>query len=270
VFPLRRILFITLCLFGLTASDVGAHELWLSPQRFVVDEGAEILADIRIGEKFRGAAREHRAQNIQRLELYTQSGMSTIRGKDGDEPALQITKAPRGLAILVYVTRPEYVTYHDWDQFKAFVEHKNSDWVLARHKFNRWSTWRFSERYTRFAKSFIAVGKGTGRDRAIGLELEIVAEKNPYVDDISGGLPVRVLYQGEPRSDAQVEIFAKNDSDRVTVTTTRTDASGFANIPVKPATEYLLDSVVIREANGEPVNGVRWESLWASLTFRTP
>jgi len=54
------------------------------------------------------------------------------------------------------------------------------------------------------------------------------------------------------------------------VTTTRTDASGFANIPVKPATEYLLDSVVIREANGEPVNGVRWESLWASLTFRTP
>ena len=63
---------------------------------------------------------------------------------------------------------------------------------------------------------------------------EIVAEANPYTDDLTAGLPVRVLYQGTPRADAQGEIFDKSPGGDVEITLTRTDADGRALIPVTP------------------------------------
>jgi hypothetical protein len=129
----------------------------------------------------------------------------------------------------------------------------------------------FRETYRRHAKSLIAVGSGAGADRAVGLAIEIVALANPYTDDLSAGLPVLVLLDGEPRRDVQVELFETALDGTVTITLHRTDADGRAVLPVRPGMEVLVDSVVLRRLpNDDPAAGPVWHSDWASLTFRTP
>jgi len=126
------------------------------------------------------------------------------------------------------------------------------------------------EVYSGYGKSLIAVGGGSGQDRAVGLKTEIVALANPYTDDLSGGFPVRVLFDGAPRADVQVEVFDRGPDGQVGVALYRTDAAGETVLPVQAGHEYLVDAVLLRAvaplADDDPV----WESLWASLTFMVP
>ena len=126
------------------------------------------------------------------------------------------------------------------------------------------------ERYSRHAKSLMAVDGGDGSDRARGLLTEIVAGANPYTEDMSGGMPVQVLYEGAPRQDVQVELFDRAPDGSVTVTLHRTDAEGRVTLPVVPGHAYLVDSVVLRALEPATEAGEVWESLWASLTFAVP
>ena len=83
---------------------------------------------------------------------------------------------------------------------------------------------------------------------------------------------MRLLYQGGPRADAQIEIFERDARGAVTITTLRTDSAGEARIPVKPGHDYLLDAVVLREPAPDLAaeHDAVWETLWAALTFGVP
>ena len=96
-----------------------------------------------------------------------------------------------------------------------------------------------------------------------------MAEANPYTDDLSAGFPVRVLYQGAPRANEQVELFARS-GDEVVVSQYRTDTEGRVVLPVEAGVEYLVDSVLLRELEVQAEGDAAWESIWASLTFRVP
>jgi uncharacterized GH25 family protein len=176
-----------------------------------------------------------------------------------------------GLVVIVHETSDSTLTYTEWDKFIDFVEHKDFDSALAAHAARGLPETGFKESYRRYAKALIAVGSGAGSDAPTGLETEIVALANPYTDDLSGGLPVRVLYQDAPRADAQVELFEKGPDEAVVVTLHRTDAEGVARLPVKPGYEYLVDAVILRDTgNDDTETGPVWHSLWAALTFATP
>jgi hypothetical protein len=176
-----------------------------------------------------------------------------------------------GLAVVVHVTRNYSLTYPKWETFVEFTEHKDSVWAQERHLARGLGKDSVRERYTRYAKSLIGVGDATGADREMGLLTEIVAQTNPYTDDLSQGFEVQVLYEGRPRADVQVELFAKAPGQSKGVSTNhRTDAEGRVTLPVEAGQEYLVDSVVFNELDAETEDGHAWESLWASLTFKAP
>ena len=83
-------------------------------------------------------------------------------------------------------------------------------------------------------------------------------------------MPVQVFYQGQPRANAQVELFDRAPDGTVTATTTRTDGQGRAFLSVQPGHMYLADHVVMRERDPAEPEGAAWESLWASLSFEVP
>lgn len=188
----------------------------------------------------------------------------------GDKPAIQTQAPGRGLLTLVHVTNSNFLTYTEWQKFLNFVAHKDFSGLPQAHLDRALPQTKFRESYYRHVKSLIAVGDGTGADRAIGLRAELVALQNPY-QPFTGALPVQILFENTPRADAQLEVFEMSADGTVTVTTTRTDETGVAQVPVKPGHSYLLDAVVLLDTGNDDVkNGPVWESHWAALTFQIP
>lgn len=244
--------------------------MWIEPDDFTLEPGQTLSAHIFVGEEFSGAPMPWRPNQYTRSEILQQDRSVEISSRLGDRPAIHATPDQPGLTIVAFEMAPHRLTYRDWQKFVNFVEHKDFSTALADHAERGLPDTGFTELYTRHVKALVAVGDGVGSDRVLGLQTEIVALTNPYTDDLSDGVDIRVLYLGEPRANAQVEVFEKS-AEGTNVFLLRTDANGQTIVPVKPAHRYLLDAVVLRDTGVEKTDeGPVWESLWAGLTFETP
>ncbi len=258
---------IALTLLPVTAT---AHEFWIDPVEYAVPSGGTLMATLRVGENFAGAEQSYLDRNFVRFDTQCGGMVDPVPGRAGDRPALNVAAPREGLCVIIHQTKDYTLTYSVWQKFVNFVEHKDFEGVLDEHAARGLPETGFIELYSRYAKSLIAVGDGAGSDAEVGLVTEIVAEANPYTDDISGGFPIRVLYNGAPRADAQVELFARPPSGEVEVSLHRTDADGRVTLPVQPSYSYLADAVVLRPMEPQAEKDPVWESLWASLTFAVP
>lgn len=250
-----------------------AHEFWIDPPKFQVENDAPFVADLRNGELFQGTAQSFFESRNTRFEVSLGGQNIQITGRMGDRPAIQLpAPGEDGLMVIVHEAAPSTVSYAKWEKFMSFVAHKDFQGVEALQTQRGWAKENFKELYTRHSKSLVAIGGGEGADRAFGLATEFVALDNPYAADFDGTLDVALLYDGAPRGDAQIEVYARDKDDTVVVTKTRTDAMGLAAIPVDAGTEYLLDAVVLRPLAGATTveAGPVWETLWATLTFAVP
>lgn len=248
-----------------------AHEFWLSPQEFQLPKDGQIVAELRVGENFKGPGYAYLPRDTARFERITPTESAEITPRLGDRPALNIAASADGLAIIVHETMDKRVFYREPEKFQRFVKNKDLGRAVAQESTLSQLNPPFSESYRRYAKALVAVGDGRGADRATGLETEIVALKNPYTDDLSGGLPVQALYQSNPRQNVQVEVFEKLPNGTVRLFPLRTDDRGQAVVPVLPGRQYLLNAVVLRPTGEtDPAAGPIWHSLWASTTFAVP
>ncbi len=259
---------------GVLVSTTAAegHEFWIDPQSFSVEPGQSVVADIRVGEAYEGSAYSYLPKNFRQFGLIQGSTGVPVEGRLGDRPALDQVPPGEGLLVVLHETTDNKLTYSSFEKFEKFVTHKDARWTLEAHTEKGFPKEGFAEAYSRYAKSLIAVGHAQGEDRALGLVTEFVAEANPYTDDVSEGFPVSLFYLGEPRSDAQVEVFEKSADGTVEIFLIRTGAEGRAVVPVKPGHRYMLDAVLLREPGQAlaDAGGVIWESLWANLTFEVP
>lgn len=249
-----------------------AHEFWLEPTKYQVANGEDVIIRLRNGQNFAGVELPFFKSRIARFDWRQNNEKHPIKSRAGDTPAAHLKALPDGLVVLTYLSTPSILTYHDWDKFREFATRKGFPEALKQHRARALPDTPFKEVYTRYSKALIAVGDASaiGQDAQTGMEIEIVARANPYVDDIKGAMPIQVFYQGTPRAKAQIEVFEKNPQGLVTITTQLTDARGHAIIAVKPAHSYLLDTVILRAPTAERTQktGVVWQSLWASFTFQ--
>lgn len=248
-----------------------AHEFWIAPLSYQVPSGEAIVADLRVGEFFRGPAYSYFPPNFTRFEVAMGDMTYPVAGRMGDRPALTMAVPGDGLAILVHETTDRTLTWDAWNKFESFVRHKGFSGVLEKHKARGLPNTGFTESYRRYAKALVVVGDGGGSDRRMGLETEIVAGANPYRDDLSDGFPVQVFYQGVPRAGALLTIFEKSPDGAVETRTMQLDAKGRARVAVRSGSSYLLDAVVLQSTgNDDATAGPVWHSLWAALTFAVP
>ena len=257
---------------ALPAGRAEAHEFWIAPLAYQVPDGAALLAELRVGQMMEGSAFAYVPPNFERFEIVMNGTTYPVEGRAGDRPALRMP-APEaeGLAVVVHQTRAYKLTYPDWERFVEFTQHKDFTWAAERHLERGFTQESVVEEYIRYAKSLIGVGSAAGADSAVGLRAEVVAETNPYTDDLSQGFTARILYEGAPLADTQVELFDKAPgAAAATSAMYRTDAEGRVTLPVEPGHEYLVDAVVMNEIDPAQNDGQMWQSLWASLTFKTP
>ena len=160
--------------------------------------------------------------------------------------------------------------YGTFKKFEKFAQHKDLGPVRKLHKKYGFPEKDFSETYSRFVKAIVGVGSGSGNDIPFGLTTEFILLTNPYKNKKQNFLKLKLVYEGKPRSDAQVEIFERSDTGNVRIATTRTSKNGIAVIPIKRGYEYLFDSVKLRRAEPSQAEGVVWETLWAALMVKIP
>lgn len=254
----------------LTAFPSAAHEFWIDPLDFALSPGDTMAANLRVGQDFAGSDLSYMPRNFTRFDLVVGDTVTPIDGRIGDKPAVQMPVTDDGLGIILHETADSFLTYDDWDVFLRFTTHKDFAWAADRHLERGLPQTGFTEFYSRHVKSLIAIGDGAGQDREFGLRTEFVALANPYTDDLSAGLPVRLLLDGAPRVDVQVELWDRAPDGTVTNTRLRTDGAGETVLPVTPGHVYMADAVTMQEITPEAPRNAVWRSLWASLTFEIP
>ena len=263
-----RVFPVLLAVLWLIARPALAHEFWIAPQNYQVETGGTLLADLRTGQNFNGAAYPFFAAQTARFELIRDGRAEVYTGRMGDLPALSTAAGAEGLVVILHQTTASTVAYASWEKFATFAAHKDFPDIRARHIGRGLPEDGFREVYTRYAKALVGVGAARGADAPTGMETEFVALANPYIDDLADGFAVQLLYRGTPRAMAQIEVFDRAPGSAVTVTRLRTDTAGKALIPVTPGHEYLLDAVVLRPAPEDAA--AVWETLWAAMTFSAP
>ncbi|MBL4805895.1 MAG: DUF4198 domain-containing protein [Rhodobacteraceae bacterium] len=253
----------------LTATVAHAHEYWIQPHQYRIEIGENIVADVRVGQDFRGNTLAYFPNNFSAFEVTDPSGTHPIEGRIGDMPAADIPTTINGLHVLSQFTTTSQLTYDDYAKFERFILKHGMDWVLAAHAERGLPDDGFAEGYTRFVKALVAVGDGAGADHFEGMFFEMVALKNPYTDNVSTGLPVMILFRGEPLTNTQIDIFYRADGD-ATLSHVVTGADGSALIPNQGDGEYMINAVHMIIPFEEDIarTGIVWHSLWASMTYR--
>ena len=270
--PLRLLLSGALVLLAVAANSPGfAHEFWISPERYKVDPGGRLVAVLLTGDRFEWYSNPYIPEDFKRFEVLLAGKTLKVPGRLGDDPALDMTLPGEGLGVIVHETSGLFISYSKPGEFEGLLREKGVLDVLKAHRARGLPDTGFRERFIRFAKSLVAVGHAKGQDRVTGLETEFVAGANPYTDDVSGGVPFKLLFGGKERAGAQVEVFTRSPDGEVALELLHTDGQGKVLVPAKPGFEYLLNSVVFRPLEAkDPANDPVWESLWAQFTFTIP
>ncbi len=255
--------------FLAVAFGAHAHEFWIQPSEYRLQQGSHLMADVKVGMNFRGNPQAYIPSNINAFNITDVNGSHKIEGRIGDLPSVNLLPSASGLQVLNLFSTSSVLTWDEFHEFEDFVNLHGMNWVLARHAERGLPDVGFKEAYTRFVKSLVAVGDGAGQDRFTGMFFELVAGKNPYTDDMAGGMPITVLYQGQPLPDKQVDLFFQNAAGELTRLSVQSDANGLAIVPNIGDGEYMVNVVHMIEPFPEDQErtGTVWHSLWGSITF---
>lgn len=248
-----------LTLLGLLAAPAAAHDFWIEPSSFRPAPGERVAVRLRVGEHMQGDPVPRDPGRIERFAAVGPAGEAEVAGVPGSDPAGWVSPAGPGLHWLVFDSNPASLEQAG-PKFDRYLGEEG----LERIRELRKGAGPVREIYSRCAKSLIRVGDGSaGYDRALGLELELIPEKDPYSLKPGEALPVRLLYRGEPLDGALVVAMASPEA-RVAART----SGGRASLVLDRPGLWLVKAVHMVRAPGG--SGAEWESLWASLTFELP
>ena len=250
----------------LVAAPLSAHEFWIDVSHGVADPGAEVTAALRVGQDLKGASHPYLSARFTDFVLVHEDNVWPVAGREGDRPGATIRPTEPGLYIIAQRSVPFLLTYDEPGLFAKFLDYEGLSPFLEDHRARGLPETGFAERYLRHAKALFQVGpvEGARTDRLLGgLELELVAETNPFAAGLTE-LPARLYDNGAPAADRQVALFHRA-GEQVGRTIHQTDAAGRVILPLRGPGEYLLSSVSLSPRDEEPV---AWQSEWASLFFR--
>lgn len=264
----RALLFAALCA---TVPPLAAHDFWIEPTVIAPAAGAQVGVRLRVGEHFAGEPVPRNPERIERFAIVGPNGEKPIPGVEGGEPAGFATVGPAGIYQIVYDTNRASVAL-DAKKFEDYLRMEGLERIIDLRQRRGESEKPSREVYSRCAKALLGVGgtEGTGFDKPAGLELELVAEKNPLQIPPGTETPFRLLYKGQPLAGALVMALPHSKPEAGAMKA-RTDKDGSVRfkLPAGPAGGeiWLIKAVHMIEAP-QDAKDADWESFWASLVFR--
>ena len=241
-----------------------AHDVWIEASDFTPQPGHTVALQLKVGEHLSGEPLQLLPGLVKRFVLHDGSRVQAIQGRLGDDIAGRVRASSAGLQVVAYHSHPSRIELPA-AKFNPYLAEEGLDDVLAQRAQAQLSNSPARELYARCAKALLQVGPvlpGQG-DRAMGLPLELVAERNPYAVAAGDTLPVRITHLGRPLVGALV--VAMNGRDPALKQALRSDADGRVHITLSEQGLWLVKAVHMVAA--PPGWEADWSSLWASLTW---
>lgn len=245
-------------------APAAAHDFWIEPGSFRPAVGAKVPLRLFVGMDFAGEPTVYLPDTFERYAVTGPDGEKKIAGTLGDDPAGRFTVTRPGLYLVVYRSTLFTVSFDTLVEFERYLEKEGLERIKTLRAYGPPKGKVIRENYSRSAKSLVLAGKpGAAADRALGLRLELIAEKNPYA---ARRVPFRLLYEGKPLAGALVVAF--NKAEPLKKQRARTGQDGRLQFDFDRPGTWLVTSVHMFPA--PPGTDADWESVWASLTFERP
>jgi len=248
----------------LASASLSAHDMWIEPARFTPGVGDVVSLRLRVGEGLLGDPLARDARLVREFVVEDADGRRPVVGRDGSDPAGLIRAASPGLLVVGYHSTASVVDLTA-EKFNQYLREEGLDAIAEQRTRQKMTDRGARDAFIRCAKALVLAGTPTTAqtDRAIGLPLELVAERNPYALGASPELPVRLTYERRPMAGVLVVAFNKRDpADRQAL---RTDTDGRVRFRVGSDGTWLVKAVHMVPAG--PGVDADFTSYWASLTF---
>lgn len=251
-----------------------AHDFWLQPDDYHVEPGARVSTDLLVGH---GVDRSSWGQTAARVRVIKSVGPNgaerdlrpTLALRSANDQALATTFDAPGVHMLVLESSPA-VSELPAPRFAMYLREEGLTPIAALRE-RAGATNPGRELYSRRAKALVRVGEGASGAahvlRPVGLDLEIVPERDPYVVPPGERLPLRVFYAGRPLDGALVKLVDL-DADEKPFAMARTDATGRVAFDVPREGAWLVNVVWSRPLVGD--SRAEFETVFSSLTFGWP
>ena len=265
-----RFIFATLSL-ALLATSATAHDFWLQPDNFVTDVGQTVPFTIQVGH---GDDRDRWAIDPARILMIKTVGpggtvdLRPMLGTAGNDSDVAPVFSTNGTYVIAVETN-HAVSDLPAEQFTEYAKTEGLTPALDHRVKNNMTASNGREIYSRRAKSLIRVGTHGGRadpraTQAIGMTLEIVPERDPYVLGKSRNLPVQVLFEGKRLAGATVKL-TNLESDEKPISVMKTDKAGRATFRIPESGTWLMNVVWTKPISGRP--NADFDTIFSSLTF---
>ncbi|MCX6602042.1 MAG: DUF4198 domain-containing protein [Acidobacteria bacterium] len=252
------------------ASPLFSHDLYLMPEKFVTQPGKRLRLVFQNGDEFPVGVSSVKADKLRNTKLVSRADTASFEDivAEAKRTVATVNVPGEGLAILTAQTIPTFIELEP-KKFQSYLTHENLTNAIKWREEHGDAAKPGRERYSKYVKSLIQVGKPDGyyRERT-GLTIEIVPEADPYSLKPGATLPVQVLFRGKPAVDVAVESAWLEGGKAKMEVFGRTDREGRVRIPVKAFGPHRLHAIVMERCDEPQV--ADWESFWASLTFEIP
>ena len=253
-------------LIAASAAKVGAHDFWIEPSAFRPKVGALVGLRLLVGQQMLGDPVARDPGVIRQFVASLGAAVKPVAGRDGGDPAGVVRVDGPGLLVIGYQSHPRPVELTP-EKFDQYLGEEGLDQIRALQTRAGKGTGLTRELFSRCAKTLLLGGGSTAGsptgDRALGLTLELVSERNPYATSPGRQLPFVLTYEGQPQAGALVvAISQKKPSEKISA---RTDRQGRVTFKLPISGPWLVKAVHIIPAG--PGTNADWESFWASSTF---
>jgi uncharacterized GH25 family protein len=256
-----RLLFIT---FLFAQTSVSAHDMWIDPVTFFPESGQVVGVRLRVGQDLIGDPLPRDARLINQFVVLDEGGRKPIGGREGGDPAGLLRTSAPGLMVIGYHSNPSVVELAA-DKFNQYLKEEGLDEAIELRARRKENGEKGRELFSRCAKSLLLSGPVQAglADRALGLPIELVAERNPYALRAGQEFLFRLTYENRALPNALV--VAINRQDPSGKLSARSDAEGRVRFRLPRTGMWLIKAVHMVPA--PPGSGAEWASFWASLTF---
>lgn len=245
------------------AGVLSAHDTWIIPSSPTVSRGQTVSFDLTSGMAFPANEVGVRPDRLVKASIRLGAEVSDLEREAEGKKALRLGIRPSkgGVAAVWVESKPRDLELKP-EQVREYLTEIGA-WESVGKKWESEGKGRFRESYTKHAKTHVRVGdsEDAGWSQPVGMELELIAEKDPTRLTVGDEVTVQLLESGRPVPNLAIGLQAANQKKG---SLTHTDSEGRAQILLDRGGWWLIRATKLAPSSKPDLD---WETRFTTLTL---